>query len=98
MRGENAPLIMLRDTGRIGGTLMARMVADIPFVTSLHISPVTELNDLTKPPVTRYWLRSGTFDLHLDRAEAEQLRRELECILGDRNAHAESRCVHFIGD
>jgi len=73
---------------------MARLTAHDRFVANPHVSPVTEQNDLSKPPVTRYWLRFGSFDVYLDHAEIELLHADLDCILGDPNAHATGRCAH----
>lgn len=78
---------------QIGEQRMARMTASFP-VTAARLSPVIEQNDLTKPPVTRYWLRFGSLDLYLDQAEVESLHRELDCLLGDPHAHAQGRCAH----
>ncbi len=73
---------------------MGRMTAHFRFVTNPSVSRVTEQNDLLKPPVTRYWLQFGDLDLYLDRADAELLHRDLDCLLGDPSAHAEARCIH----
>ena len=77
---------------------MARMTARNPFVTVPRVSPVTQQNDLTKPPVTRYWLQFGSSDLYLDQAEVKLLHRDLDCLLGDPDAHAQARCAHARDD
>lgn len=75
---------------------MAHIAASFPDAVP-RVSPVIEQNDLTKPPVTRYWLRFGPFDLYLNRADVESLHRDLDCLLGDRSAHAQGRCAHARG-
>jgi hypothetical protein len=76
---------------------MAHMTASFAD-TVPSVSPIIEQNDLTKPPVTRYWLRFGVFDLYLNQAEVESLHRDLDCLLGDPDAHAQGRCAHSRGD
>ena len=76
---------------------MAHIAASFPD-TVLHVSSVIEQNDLTKPPVTRYWLRFGPCDLYLNQVEVESLHRDLDCLLGDPGAHAQGRCAHSRGD
>ena len=73
---------------------MAEVVAYLPRSRKSVLVPITERNDLTKPPTTRYLLRSGDFDVYRDRPQAEALHRELDCLLGDLNAHDEARCLH----
>lgn len=73
---------------------MARMTAYQPFVANPRVSAIVEQNDLTKPPTTRYWLQFGSFDLYLDRTEIEFLHRDLDCLLGDPDAHSSGQCAH----
>ncbi|MBI1885558.1 MAG: hypothetical protein HYS09_04485 [Chloroflexi bacterium] len=72
---------------------MAHIRASFPD-TVPSVSPVIEQNDLKKPPMIRYWLRFGPFDLYLNRPEAESLHRDLDCLLRDPDARVEARCFH----
>lgn len=73
---------------------MGRMTAQLPSAINPRVSPITEQSDLTKPPVTRYLLQLANVDLYLDRVDAEQLHRDLDCLLGEPDAHHRARCLH----
>lgn len=60
---------------------MAHLRVNRPVVANPRATTITEHNDLTKPPVTRFLIYSGSFSLYLDRSEAEILRDDLDKVL-----------------